>query len=211
MESNKEYILNDGKAQVYIINSFITVKESEELFNETLNTTDWVSQEYNFSGKIVIPKRKMYAYGDDNVNTHSYSGQHLDIKPWNSSEVGKKWLNIRDRIHQELGIFTNAVLLNYYPDGNAGITPHNDKEVIKGKTHPISSPVVGLSLGAKRKFTFEPIVNDSYIISKFHIFIKNAQLMVMDGETQLRYKHGIPYEKMITEPRISGTFRLLNN
>lgn len=208
-EEDKNYILDDGKASVYVINWFISKKKCHQLFDESLDSIPWETQEYKFGGRRVKSKRKVYAFGDCDEHSYIYSGRSIVLSEWFSSDIGKKWLKIRDKIHKELGIFTNALLLNYFPDGSSGITAYNDKEVIKGFMKYEANPVAELSLGATRRFNFKPIIQDKDIIKKLHTYVENGQLMVMEGETQLRYKHGIPYQKNIKEPRISAIFKLL--
>jgi len=208
-EEDKNYILDDGKAFVYVINWFVSEKKCKKLFDESLDNIPWENQEYKFGGRRVTSKRKVYAFGDCGEHSYIYSGRKIVLSEWFSSDIGKKWLNIRNKIQKELGIFTNALLLNYFPDGTSGITAYNDKEVIKGFTKYEANPVIELSLGATRRFNFKPIIDDRNIVKKLHTYVENGQLMVMGGETQLRYKHGIPYQKSIKEPRISAIFKLL--
>jgi len=202
-------ILNDGKAVVIIHDNYLNTQEYTGLFEEALHSIEWKSQTYNFGRGPVVAARKVFAFSDDNVDRHGYSGQALLTLPWNSHPVGQRLREIRDKIRKEFGIDTNAVLLNYYPDGNAAITAHNDKEVIRGTTNPIATPVVGLSLGATRKFKFAPLKGVKDCVDPVTILVKDNQLMIMNDKTNLRYEHGIPYEKKIKEARISATFRLL--
>ena len=42
---------------------------------------------------------------------------------------------------------------------------------------------------------------------KHRIDLKNGSLLVMDGNTQKNYKHGVPIQKKIKQSRINLTFR----
>ena len=204
-------VLDDGESTVTIIDDWLNPQKSKYLFDLTMTVDNWFRPSYNFDGKIVTPERRMHSFGDDNVDTHGYSGNKIVVNPWNINDIGKSWKMIRDRIYKETGIYTNAVLLNYYPNGKSSITRHNDKEVIINETRPLDSPVIGLSLGATRRFTFRKIkgLDSSNLVYKVEINAFNGQLMIMGEGIQLKYTHEIPKEENVKEPRISGTFRML--
>lgn len=204
-----ETILDDGIANVTIINNWLNDEAAQQLFDLTMKVDNWFQPSYNFGGNIVTPERRMHSFGDDNVDVHGYSGNQLQVLPWTTNDIGLAWRNIRDRIYNETGNYTNAVLLNYYPNGRSGITAHNDKEVIRNETRPLDSPVIGLSLGVPRRFIFRGIKGIPNIIKKVDIHTQNGQLMIMGENVQLRYTHEIMKNEDIIESRISGTFRTL--
>lgn len=229
-------IIDDGIALVTVTDNWLTQYQITTLWDLTIQLP-WKSQTYHFPSNSkefrgvsdrnavtgggerfvltnrtsgdVVPKRTVYSFSDDNIGKHEYSGQNLESDAWDSSPVGQEWMRIRDRLESELGVHFNSLLLNYYPDGNAAITNHFDTVKINGKTCAMETMVVGISLGATRKFVFVPKLNVRGCEEKKTLQVKSGQLMMMGEGVQKRYLHGIPYEKSIKEPRISATFRVL--
>ena len=67
-------------------------------------------------------------------------------------------------------------------------------------------PIVTLSFGATRFFDFKSIDG----LHKERLTLEAGTMLVMDVEkTQKYYKHGIPVQKKIKDPRISLTFRVI--
>lgn len=204
-----ETVLDDGVTSVTITNKWLNRKNSKKLFKLTLKISDWTQHTYNFDGVIRKPSRKMYCFCDEDVVDSVTKKLRTNTVSWSDGgECGLLWKAMRDRLYKETDIYANAVLINYYPDGSAAITKHSDNEVIRKVNNVwVDSPIIGLSLGCTRKFFFEPIPGVKNTIKKTTIEVKSGSLMIMWDGMQLRYLHGIPYEKSITDARISGTFR----
>ncbi|EFA81379.1 hypothetical protein PPL_05363 [Heterostelium album PN500] len=89
----------------------------------------------------------------------------------------------------------NAKLL----DGNDFIGMHADDEAyLPGKT-----TIASISLGATRTFT----VTHSKKKETQEYKLNNGSLIVMGGQCQKNYRHGIPKEPDVVTPRINLTFR----
>lgn len=145
-------------------------------------------------GTLVPIKRKM-AYCSD------YPG---DYKYANLSFPGQGWLLLLKAIQLRLEIKTkyqfNSVLLNYYQDGKDVIKWHSDKEESLG-----DNPVIAtVNLGARRTFQLRNIET-----KEVHSFqLNNGDLFLMLEDCQRKFVHQIPKEPLVTEPRISLTYRL---
>lgn len=140
-----------------------------------------------FYGKKI--RRGVCSMGKD----YPYSGQVAKAIPWD-----KQILALMERINETYGTSFNACLLNYYPDGNSGISKHSDSE------SELVSPVVvvSVSLGAERIFR---LISKTGLES-VNIPLKDGTVLVMGENCQSLWLHEIPKEKCAF-PRISLTFR----
>jgi alkylated DNA repair dioxygenase AlkB len=91
----------------------------------------------------------------------------------------------------------NAVLCNLYRDGNDSVGLHADAEPEMGRV------IASLSLGAERLFRLKR--KDGSIA--FSERLRNGSLLIMAGKTQNNFRHEVPKEPGITQPRINLTFR----
>jgi len=166
---------------------------AKNYFNKLLEEIEWEIDEYNLMGNIVKSPRKVAYYGDKN---YSYSGTTKIAKPY------IPLLNeIQNIVCKELRLennYFNGVLLNLYRDGKDYMGYHTDNENEMEETI-----IVGLSLGQKRKFYFKN--NSTKEVSKYSM--DNGNMIVMYPKCQQLFKHSIPKELRIKEPRISLTFR----
>lgn len=89
----------------------------------------------------------------------------------------------------------NFCVVQRYPNGNVGINPHKDKEMVLGTT------IAGISLGATRVLT----------MSNYHesisIPLPSGSLYVLKPPTNTYWSHSIEKDSTILQPRISLTFR----
>ena len=154
---------------------------------------EWETDTYIINGKKVSPARKTYMFGKDYV----YSGHKKKAHPFN-----KQIKFISKKIEEELNLpenYFNACLLNLYPNGKAFISYHKDNE----KEMEPEAPIVSFSLGATRKFYIKKDLTKE-VIKLSH---KEGNILIMYPDCQRLYKHSIPKELKVTEPRISLTFR----
>jgi len=91
----------------------------------------------------------------------------------------------------------NAVLCNFYRDGNDAMGWHADNE-----PEINTSCIASLSLGASRTMFFKSRHNEEKITIELH----NKTLLVIEN-MQENWLHAIPKRKKITEARINLTFR----
>ena len=95
----------------------------------------------------------------------------------------------------------NALLCNLYRDGNDSVGLHADAE-------PEMGPVIAsISLGAGRLFRLKR-ENGSIAFSER---LPHGSLFVMAGDTQKHFKHEVPKEPGVTQPRINLTFRRIEH
>ena len=147
-------------------------------------------------GRDVLVPRKV-AFIADHAKCYRYSGK---------DHLGFGWpdwlLPIKYEAEKLAGQPFNAVLLNWYQDGEDYMGWHADDETSLGP-----APVVAmLSLGASRPFLFRLKANHQI---KHAVELESGSWLLMSASTQVLWQHSLPVRKRIKEERISLTFRLL--
>jgi alkylated DNA repair dioxygenase AlkB len=128
--------------------------------------------------------------------SYTYSGRTHHPRPWTETLLGLK----RD-VERIAGAAFNSVLLNLYPDARASIGFHSDDEPELGERPMIAS----LSLGAEREFRFRPKHGCGRLTK---VVLTHGSVLVMRGETQRNWMHGIEKSREPCGERINLTFRL---
>lgn len=152
-------------------------------FDLLKESIDWRQESY---GKHLQPRLTAF-FGDAAYN---YSG--ITNKPTPMTDELKR---IRDIIDPRF----NTVLLNYYRDGNDTIGFHSDDEPELGPNPIIAS----VSFGSPRRLIFKHKQKEH---PNFTIILANDTLLIMKGNTQEDWVHGIIKEPC-AGPRINLTFR----
>ena len=163
------------------------------LLNYLLNELNWKSGEIKLFGKVYpIPRKQVYF--SDNGLSYSYSGKELIIDAWDENV-----LNMKRRLQALLNVEFNACLSNLYRNGQDSNGWHSDNEKELG-TNPI---IASVSFGATRRFDLKHQSNKQ----KLSFQLTSGSLLVMGGEMQHFWKHQIPKQKNINDPRVNLTFR----
>jgi alkylated DNA repair dioxygenase AlkB len=146
-------------------------------------------------GKTMIQPRLIAWYGDDG-RSYAYSGIELHPMPWTTI-----LLDIKTRIEAAVASPFNSVLLNYYRDNQDSMGFHSDDEPELGERPVIAS----LSLGEERTFVLKH--KTSKALRPVHLRLPSGSVLLMKGDTQRFWKHGIPKEARPCGPRVNLTFR----
>ncbi|MDB4135846.1 alpha-ketoglutarate-dependent dioxygenase AlkB [Gammaproteobacteria bacterium] len=154
---------------------------------------EWVSGLIKIFGKEHKIPRLQSWYADKNIN-YAYSGKNLARNDWN--EILNE---IKKDIELKTSLEFNSVLANLYRNGNDSMGMHADDEKELGPKPVIAS----LSLGEERNIFFK----HKYKNISFYVPQESGKLIVMKGNTQEFWKHGIKKTKKIKNPRINLTFR----
>jgi alkylated DNA repair dioxygenase AlkB len=125
---------------------------------------------------------------------YGYSGIRLQPRPWNDCLD-----SIRDRLQTVSGTRFNAVLLNWYRDGQDAMGWHADNEPELGPRPTIAS----VSFGAERDFHLRS--NDKHW--KLSIPLAHGSVLLMQGELQQYWQHALPKRLRIRDLRLNLTFR----
>ncbi|CAD7951098.1 unnamed protein product [Amoebophrya sp. A120] len=101
----------------------------------------------------------------------------------------------------------NAILINWYTDGQDYIGFHADRE----KSIDHSLPILTLSYGAERKFQVQTKVSkvkkENKPVMLFDEVIPENSLVIMGGDFQTELKHSVPKMKNVDGKRMSFTIR----
>lgn len=131
---------------------------------------------------------------DSNIKGYTYSNQIMLSQPMSPALC--KLIAVVNSI---FGSNFNAILVNRYNTGNDTVLEHSDTETF---LDPLQG-VVSLSYGATRKFRVRDKNTKTFVDTP----ADHGSLLQMAGPFQRYFKHGIPIEKRVCEPRISFTFR----
>jgi alkylated DNA repair dioxygenase AlkB len=95
----------------------------------------------------------------------------------------------------------NSVGLNLYRDGQDSVAMHSDRNegLVAG------SPVAVLSLGATRRMHIQSKATRGR--RSFDVALEPGSVLLMGGEAQRHWEHGIPKTRDLPGPRISLAFR----
>lgn len=118
--------------------------------------------------------------------------------PWT-----KTLLEIKKRTEMKVKQKFNSVLANLYRDHRDSMGLHSDDEKELGKNPVIAS----VSLGAARKFIMKHRMLKTAPQRKY--LLESGSLLIMRGDTQKLWKHGVPKESQPCGARINLTFRTI--
>ena len=167
----------------------------EEIKRQLIEQVPWKSEKVTVWGKSHAQPRLIAWFGDKD-RSYAYSGVKLDPLPWTSLLQ-----EVRSRVETCVGVTFNSVLLNYYRDENDSMGFHSDDEPQLG-IRPI---IASLSLGEPRRFVFKPKVG--VLAKDYKLSLESGSLLLMKGDTQANWKHGIPKESRPCGARVNLTFR----
>jgi len=197
-----ETILIPG-AETYYDKNFLSIEDATTLFNLLRTKCAWERRKSSF--QYALPRDEAY-YGDSGTN---YTYSRRQYKPLTWIPV---LLSLRTLVEEatpaaayanlslpKLGY--NAVLCNLYRNGNDSIGLHADAE-------PEMGPVIAsVSLGAERLFRLKE-QNGSVAFAER---LPHGSLLIMAGKTQKNFRHEVPKEPDVDQPRINLTFRRIEH
>jgi alkylated DNA repair dioxygenase AlkB len=196
-----ERIISLKNADILFIEIFFNKTEADTIFQGLLETIAWQQGEIMMFGKKVLEPRLTAWYGDAD-KTYKYSGKTNIPLPWN-----ELLLNIKNKIETQVtpSVFQanfNSVLLNLYRNGYDSMGFHSDDEPELDKNPIIAS----LNFGETRRFIFKRKDDKN---EKYELLLTHGSLLIMAGEMQHYWLHGVPKEPKKTKERINLTFRKL--
>ena len=143
------------------------------------------------------PVPRLLAWYGDSEAYYRYAGLTHQPLPWTPLLA-----EIRARIEAEAGQRLNAVLLNYYRDGQDSMGWHSDDEAVLGANPLIAS----LSLGGTRRFDLRRKGSNRI---EHSLSLEHGSLLVMAGATQHHWQHQVAKTRQRCAPRLNLTFRLI--
>lgn len=183
-------------ADLRLIRAPSLTPSADDLLVRLTRETPWRQDAVRLFGKT-HPQPRLHAWVGDPGCAYRYSGLRLEPEPWTPL-----LRSLRDQIERLTGAPFNSVLLNLYRDGQDCMGLHADDEPELGNRPVIAS----LSLGAARRFDLRPrpALPDGEPTA---ITLPHGSLLVMAGDTQANWKHGIVRTRQVTQPRVNLTFR----
>ena len=184
-------VATDGFADYYP--NFLAPAARAALLQQLLRLDSFQQNEIVLFGKkIKVPR--LEAYYALNGEQYGYSGQQLQ------AEKFPTFLDeLRLEVQKRTGNKYNALLLNYYRDGQDSNGWHADNEKTLGPNPSIAS----ISLGAERTFELKHLSTGL----KKSVLLADGSLLHMHGPLQHHYKHQLPKKRALTEARLNLTFR----
>jgi alkylated DNA repair dioxygenase AlkB len=169
----------------------------EALMCALIAETPWRQENVTLWGKTFRQPRLVAWYGDPG-RTYRYSGTALEPLPWTD-----RILAIKARVKAAVAHNFNSVLLNYYRDQSDSMGLHSDDEKELGPKPVIAS----VSMGAERVFLLKSKLHPQ--AKPIRLPLASGSLLLMKGDTQKNYKHGIFKETRPLGPRVNLTFRMI--
>ena len=190
-------------AEIYYDKSFLAAEEATELFDILQRRCAWERRRTSF--KSAVPRDEAY-YGDPGTS-YTYSRREYSPLAWIP-----ELLSLKRRVEEATPASAysnlrlprlpyNAALCNLYKNGNDSVGLHADAE-------PEMGPVIAsISLGAERLFRLKG--QDGTVT--FAERLPHGSLFIMAGQTQKNFKHEVPKEPNVVQPRINLTFRRIEH
>ena len=185
-------------AELYYDPHFLSPEEASRLLNLLMEKCAWERRQAAFGH--AVPRDEAY-YGDPGAH-YTYSRREYKPLAWIP-----ELLTLKARVeaatpeaaYSNLSLQRcpyNAVLCNLYRDGNDSVGLHADNE-------PEMGPIIAsVSLGAERLFRLRRNGGGIAFLER----LCNGSLLIMAGHTQEQFKHEVPKEPSITQPRVNVTF-----
>lgn len=194
--SKEPIIFNLQDLEMIYYPNLFDEKESDLLLKELIKTTKWQQDIITVFNKNHLQPRLTAFYGNDGK---PYSYSNVTMKPHFFTPMLSK---IKHFVEAETNTNFNAVLLNYYRNGNDSMGWHSDNEKELGENPIIAS----VTFGAERIFQLK---HNTIIGLKQNIKLESGSLLLMKGSTQHFWKHQIPKTTKPVGERLNLTFRLI--
>ena len=196
---------------IYYHQNFIPIHQANEILKKLLSYTYFSTER----SAIILAGQKKYVprkqiWFSDPKTYYRFSGNEMNEEKWPDllNEIRhnlNKFLKEKGIISCNSDLGLNAVLVNYYRDGNDYIGWHSDKtgELIRIKGQTI---IVSLTFGATRPFQLRR--RDDHSV-KYTLNLSHGDLLIIKGKTNDYWQHSVPKRVNIKKPRINLTFRIV--
>ncbi|MBD8531404.1 MULTISPECIES: alpha-ketoglutarate-dependent dioxygenase AlkB [unclassified Massilia] len=158
-----------------------------------LAETPWRAESVVVYGKRHLQPRLTAWYGDA---SYTYSGLRLEPLPWTAL-----LLELRAAVEAACGHRFNSVLLNRYRNERDSMGMHSDDEAELGDDPVIAS----LSYGTARTFVLRHKNNKQTV----RLPLEDGSLLLMSGQLQKHWLHGINKSTRSLGERVNCTFRYI--
>jgi alkylated DNA repair dioxygenase AlkB len=184
------------QGEAYLFPHFFTKAECEYYFNDLQNNIEWKQQPIKIFGQKVMQPRLTAWYGNSD-KPYTYSGITMQPHEWTPSLIA-----IKERIETIAKVEFTSALLNLYRHGKDSMGWHRDNEKELG-----INPVIGsVSFGAGRLFKLR-LYKDKKVLKQLEL--DDGSFLLMRGETQHHWEHGVAKTNKDVGARINITFRVI--
>ena len=173
---------------------FLSLEQADRLFAELVTQVPWQQAEIRLFGKSVMTPRLSCWMGDASA-VYRYSNTTFLPEPWLNSILA-----LKNQLETAVGCTFNSVLLNYYRNGQDAMGWHSDDEPELG-TRPV---IASLSLGAERRFLLREKTKNARSMA---LQLAHGSLLLMQGDSQIKFQHALPRTAKSIGARINLTFR----
>lgn len=187
------YVLPMQNAQVEYYPNWLTHKHAKHLMSYFTEQLQWQQPSIVLYGQERKIPRLQAWYGDPD-SQYEYSKLMMQPLPWDTRLAKLKYA-----CEQKCGAPFNSVLANWYRSGSDSMGMHSDNEPELGHQAVIAS----VSLGQTRRLTFKNI----HTKESHRIGLEHGSLLVMKGDTQQFWQHGLNKSRTQTGARLNFTFR----
>ncbi len=163
----------------------------EAVLERLIAETPWRAEHITVWGKRHLQPRLTAWHGEAR---YRYSGMTLEPLPFTPLQLA-----LKQAVELATGRRFNSVLLNYYRDQRDSMGMHADDEPELGPRPAIAS----LSYGAPRRF----ILQHKHLPKRIALSLGDGSLLLMAGDTQTYWRHGINKQSKPCGPRVNLTFR----
>ncbi|HXV79955.1 MAG TPA: alpha-ketoglutarate-dependent dioxygenase AlkB [Candidatus Binatia bacterium] len=182
-------------AEVYYLRRLSLGEMPDRVMRRLIDEVPWRAENIVVWGRTYPQPRLIAWYGDTGM-VYTYSGIQLAPLSWTPV-----LLDLKSRVEAVAGTNFNSVLLNYYRDHRDSMGLHSDDEPELGERPILAS----LSLGEERTFILKHKRNKS--LKPVRLKLVSGSLLLMKGDTQRYWKHGINKETRPCGSRVNLTFR----
>jgi len=188
-------LLTIPDAEIFLFEGAESPLFGTSLFDQLVNELPWRTETITLFGKTYMQPRMLEFFGDPGV-CYTYSK-----KLYNALEWTPLLRELRTIAEDIAGESLNCVLANLYRNERDSMGMHADNEPELGK-HPT---IVSMSFGATRTFVLQHKTKKN--IPRIRIPLISESILVMKGQTQEHWLHGIEKKTRTLGPRINLTFR----
>lgn len=179
-----------------LIEGWLAPDEAARLERHLTDATPWEQPRLRVAGLYVPTPRLVAFYGP---HAYAYSGIVHPAAP-----LPPELAALRDRLIAETGHPFNTVLLNLYRSGADAVGWHSDDDYPHGGAPAVAS----VSLGATRRFRIAPRRGAGQR-DPVGVELTSGSLLLMEGRSQLDFRHALPRTARPVAARVNLTFRCM--
>ena len=190
---NTPIVLDMPDATLKYYPNFIAPKSATQLMAKFQQQIQWRQEQISIYGTTHNVPRLQAWYGDKDTQ-YQYSNLRMQPLPWLQD-----LLMLKQQCEDASGQQFNSVLANLYRNGEDSMGRHSDDEPELGP-HPV---IASLSFGEQRNVDFYHKTRKQ----KVRVPLAHGSLLIMSGNTQTHWQHGIAKTKKNVSARINLTYR----